>query len=181
MLYITFLLRRNIIECCYCCCWWWFTRKQTRKQARKKERKKRSRTCLDSVSLFAMHGMTQPNLLLRRRRRLRLRDGGGGEVASRSRNQAHKANSLVVYIYFAPNLFIFAAAAATAARIYGNPSGDYQIFELFCVGGIVATKRGFRQCAPRDFPLRCTLTTHRAALPAGIRRHICTILFASFC
>jgi hypothetical protein len=76
----------------------------------------------------------------------------GGGVASRSRNQAHKANSLVVYIYFAPNLFFWVAAAA--ARISGNPSGDYQIFELFCVGGTVATKRGFRQCAPRDFPLR---------------------------
>lgn len=55
---------------------------------------------------------------------------------------------------FCSNFFFFWAAAAAAARIYGNPSGDYPNFELFCVGGTVATKRGFRQCAPRDFPLR---------------------------
>ncbi len=128
---------------------------------------------MDSVSLFAMHGMTQPKLLLLGRRRLRLRDGGGGSCQPQPQ-PSHKANSLVVYIHFAPNFFGLLLLQESTEILLATAK-----FLNCFVGGIVATKRGFPQCAPPDFPLRCTLTTHRAALPAGIR-HICTIIFASF-
>jgi hypothetical protein len=149
-------------------------------QERKKERKKRSRTCLDFVSLFAMHGMTQPKLLfilLLLRRRLRDGRGAGGSCQPQPQ-PSHKANSLVVYIHFAPFFFffVFLLLLQESTEIL---LATAKILNCF-VGGIVATKRGFPRCAPPDFPLRCTLTTHRAALPAGIR-HICTITFASFC
>lgn len=110
---------------------------QANKKARKKERKKRSWTCLDSVSLFAMHGMTQPKLLLLLlfRRRRRLRDGGGG-VASRSRNQATKQIHLLYSFILLRIFFGLLLLLQESTEILPATA---KILNCFA-GGIVATK-----------------------------------------
>lgn len=134
---------------------------------------------MDSVSLFAMHGMTQPKLLfillLRRRRRLRDGRGAGGSCQPQPQ-PSHKANSLVVYIHFAPFFFFFSFGCCCCKNLRKSFWRLPNFLNCF-VGGIVATKRGFPTMRSTGF----SSAMHANDAPRRASRRDPTHLYHNIC
>jgi hypothetical protein len=86
-----------------------------------------------------------------------------------------------VYIYFAPIFFFFGLLLLLLQESTEILLAITQILNCFVLVELSRQNVVSDNALHGIFLCDGTLTTHGAALPAGIRRHICTILFASFC